>query len=739
MSLAHSIKSAVQGGVDTAGKAAQNVTLNAKQAQLNDFTSDHSKNRPIQTNFGVNVENTDTALKAGLRGPTLMEDVHAREKIHHFDHERIPERVVHARGAGAHGYFKLHTPVPEICHAEILNDTSISTPVFVRFSTVAGSRGSADSVRDVRGFAVRFYTQQGNWDIVGNNNPVFFIQESIKFPDIIHAVKPEPHNEIPQAQSAHDNLWDFVSLTPETMHHIMWHMSDRNIPRSFRMMEGFGVHSFICVNAEGERSFVKFHWKPKLGVHGLVWDEALKLAGQDPDFHRRDLWDTIEAKSYPEWELGIQVIPEAKEHDYDFDLLDSTKMIPEEEVPVKLIGTMVLNSNPSEFFTETEQIAFCTSHMVPGIEHSNDPLLHMRSFSYLDTQISRLGGINFNQIPINRPICPVFNTQRDGFMRVTIDKGPNYWPNRFGSPHPVPKSEGGYYNSPAPLPGGVKERVRGPKFAEHYSQATLFYNSMSDVEKMHIIEAFSFELGKCDEKAIQQKVVDHLNMVDNSLAKNVASAVDCVIPKPVTSNHGKRSEYLSMLGPHNVYTAVGRKVGIFVLDGFDYSLVVGLKAAFLAEGIIGLVVGPRKGLVSSSPTRDESGSTLDTDFTFETCRSTHFDCIAFIGGGGGESSSAYVDQMRKNGRLLHAAREAYMHKKTVCATGSAVEWLVRFALPGEESVTKVRDEMGHGVAAYQGIVLAASGFKDVPSLTVKLSKELAKHRAWERDVSSIAA
>lgn len=738
MSLTQEVEDTLQQLAESIGTAAQNVPLNAKQAQLNQFTRDCTKDRPIQTYFGVAVADTDTNLKAGVRGPTLVEDIHAREKIHHFDHERIPERAVHARGTGAHGYFKLHTPVPEISFAEVLNDTTLTTSTFVRFSTVAGSRGSADTVRDVRGFATRFYTQQGNWDIVGNNNPVFFIQEDIKFPDLIHAVKPEPHNEIPQAQSAHDNFWDFISLTPESMHHIMWHMSDRNIPRSFRMMQGFGVHTFICTNAKGERSFVKFHWKPKLGVHGLVWDEALKLGGQDPDFHRRDLYDAIEAGSYPEYELGIQVVPEANEDDFDFDLLDATKMIPEELVPVKYIGTMVLNGNPSEFFSEVEQVAFCTQHMIPGIDHSNDPLLQLRSFSYNDTQISRLGSINFSQIPINLPVCPVFNTQREGFMRATIDKGPNYWPNRFNTPHPVPAHKGGYVHQPAPVPGGVKERVRGPKFAEHYSQATLFWNSMSPVEKEHIVDAFSFELSKVDEKPIQQKVVDHLNMIDNELAGLVAKAVDFQPPKPVTTNHGKRSEYLSMVGPHNTYTAVGRKIGIFVQDGFDYGLVGGLKAAFLAEGVIAQVVGPRKGLVRSS-----GDHTLDTKFTYDTCRSTLFDSVLFVGSGAPKEDTAahdkYVDEMRRNGRLLHAAREAYMHKKTVGVTGSAVEWLVRYALPGEDSVRKVADDMGSGVAAYEGIVCAANGMTDAPSLVAKLNQEMAKHRAWARGVSAIAA
>ncbi|KAG8905370.1 hypothetical protein FRB99_009039 [Tulasnella sp. 403] len=726
MSLAQAFKDAIASGSQAVENSeyssplrpAMKATLNKKQSQLRDFTTDVSKDSGITTYFGVKQSDTDTALKAGLRGPTLLEDVHAREKIHHFDHERIPERVVHARGAGAHGYFKLHTPIPDVTYAPILNDTTIATPVFVRFSTVGGSRGSADTVRDVRGFATRFYTQQGNWDIVGNNNPVFFIQESIKFPDLIHAVKPEPNNEIPQAQSAHDNFWDFISLTPESMHMIMWHMSDRNIPRSFRMMQGFGVHSFVCVNERGERSFVKFHWKPKLGAHGLVWDEALKINGQDPDYHRRDLWDAIEAGSYPEWELGVQVVPESKEHDFDFDLLDSTKIIPEELVPVKYIGTMVLNSNPTEYFTETEQIAFCTQHMVPGIEHSNDPLLHLRSFSYLDTQTSRLGGINFSQIPINRPVCPVLNTQRDGYMRTTIDKGPNYWPNRFGTPHPVPVKDGGYYHSPAPIPAGVKERVRGPKFGDHYSQATLFWNSMSDVEQAHIVDALSFELGKCDDRGVQGRVVDRLNSIDNKLASLVAANLSLDAPKETRPNHGKRSEFLSMLGPHNTFTAVGRKVGIFVEDGFDSTIAEGLKTALTAAGVIPMIVGPRKGYVQSKSLK------LETQFTYETCRSTLFDSVFFVGGSG----EGYA-KLKRNARWLHAAREAYMHKKTVGASGLCVEWLAKYALPGEID-NLVESLKQDGVVANEGVVLSGNNLSDISSLINALTGEIAKHRAW---------
>ncbi|KAG8911670.1 hypothetical protein FRC00_006039 [Tulasnella sp. 408] len=744
MSLAESIKQTVMSGAEGVEKAAQKATTsNAKQAQLADFTLDYTKDRGIATHFGVLQSDTDTSLKAGVRGPTLIEDTHAREKITHFDHERIPERVVHARGAGAHGYFKLHTPIPEVTYAPVLNDTSLTTPTFVRFSTVGGSRGSADTVRDVRGFATRFYTQEGNWDVVGNNDPVFFIQESIKFPDLIHAVKPEPHNEIPQAQSAHDNFWDFISRTPESLHMIMWHLSDRNIPRSFRMMQGFGVHTFICVNAKGERSFVKFHWKPKLGIHSLVWDEALKISGQDPDFHRRDLWDAIEAKAYPEWELGVQVVPEANEHDFDFDLLDATKIIPEELVPIKYIGKMVLDRNPDEYFSETEQVAFCTQHMVPGIEHSNDPLLHLRSFSYQDTQSSRLGSINWNLIPINRPVCPVFNNHRDGFMQMQINKGPNYWPNRFGTPHPVPAKHGGQALSPQPLPAGVKERVRGPKFSEHYSQATLFWNSMTDVEKEHIVDAFSFELGKCEDKGVIELTLEQINFVsvdppafllriDNKLACRVAANLHVPPPKEVHGNHGKRTKFLSQVdreNPNNTFTAEGRKLGLFVHDGFDFGVASGIKAAFTGMGIIVAVVGPRKDKIKSHT----DGAFLEAQFTFETCRSTLFDAVFFVGGSGAE-----YDKLKRQGRWLYAAREAFMHFKTVGASGSAVEWLAKYALPGEidHLVGKLKED---GVAVEQGVVVAGSQLKEVPALVKCLSEEIAKHRAWGRDVSAIAA
>ncbi|MFD0856121.1 catalase, partial [Actinomadura adrarensis] len=409
-----------------------------KQRQLDEFRVDPT-DKQLTTDQGIVVDDTDNSVTVGDRGPTLMEDFHMREKITHFDHERIPERVVHARGAGAYGEFRVYdSSLSEFTAAEFLTDPSLVTPVFVRFSTVAGSRGSADTVRDVRGFATKFYTRQGNFDLVGNNIPVFFIQDGIKFPDFVHAVKPEPHNEIPQAQSAHDTFWDFVQLQPEIMHMVMWVMSDRALPRSYAMMQGFGVHTFRFVNARGRATFVKFHWKPKLGTHSLDWDETQKIAGKDPDFNRRDLWDSIEAGVFPEYELGVQLVPEADEHKFDFDLLDPTKIIPEEEVPVRPVGKLVLNRNPQNFFAETEQVAFHLGNIVPGIDFTNDPLLQARLFSYLDTQLIRLGGPNFPQIPVNRPVAPMTNHHRDGYHQMYIHESrASYHPNTTGGGCPV--------------------------------------------------------------------------------------------------------------------------------------------------------------------------------------------------------------------------------------------------------------------------------------------------------------
>ena len=485
----------------------------------------------LTTNQGVPVSDNQNSLKAGLRGPTLLEDFMLREKITHFDHERIPERVVHARGSAAHGYFEAYEPLTNLTRAAPFQAAGKITPVFVRFSTVAGERGSTDTARDVRGFAVKFYTDEGNWDLVGNNIPVFFIQDAMKFPDLVHAVKPEPHNGMPQAASAHDTFWDFASLMPETTHMLMWVMSDRGIPRSLRMMQGFGVHTFRLVNAKGASRFVKFHWKPKLGTHSLVWDEAVKISGADSDFHRRDLWDAIEAGEYPEWELGLQVFTEAQAENFSFDVLDATKLIPEELVPVTPVGRMVLNRNPDNFFAETEQVAFCTAHVVPGIDFSNDPLLAGRIHSYIDTQITRLGGVNFHEIPINAPLASVHNNQRDGLHRQAIPRGRvAYEPNSLGGGCPFQAGTAGFVSFPQPTEG---EKLRGKpeKFAEHYAQASLFYESQTEVEKAHIVGGFRFELSKVTVPAIRERMVASLVNVSAELAAEVAAGLGMTVPK----------------------------------------------------------------------------------------------------------------------------------------------------------------------------------------------------------------
>src|SRR5690349_6350532 len=493
---------------------------------------ENGQNEFMTTDHGVKINDDQNSLKAGDRGATLLEDFILREKITHFDHERIPERVVHARGSAAHGVFKVYEPLAHLTKAHFLNNTAHETPVFVRFSTVAGSRGSSDLARDVRGFAVKFYTEEGNFDLVGNNMPVFFIQDAIKFPDLVHAVKPEPHNEIPQAASAHDTFWDFISLMPESMHMVMWVMSDRAIPRSLRMMEGFGVHTFRFINAKGKGRFVKFHWKPLLGVHAVLWDEAQKISGKDPDFHRRDLWEAIENGDYPEWELGVQIVEEKDEMSFDFDLLDPTKIIPEEIVPVRRIGKLTLNRNPDNCFAETEQVAVHTAHVVPGIDFTNDPLLQGRLFSYLATQLIRLGGPNFHEIPINRPVAPLHNNQRDGYMRQTVNRGQvSYEPNslRGGCPFQAGMDMSGF-TSYAERISAQKVRERSPSFFDHFSQATLFYNSQTEVEQEHIVRALRFELGKLETPPIRERMLFLLAQVDKNLASRVAEGLGLQVP-----------------------------------------------------------------------------------------------------------------------------------------------------------------------------------------------------------------
>ena len=609
----------------------------------------YDKDQFLTTNHGLRINDNQNSLKSGERGGTLIEDFILREKIHHFDHERIPERIVHARGSAAHGFFELYKPVGKYTKARLFNETGVKTPVFVRFSTVAGSRGSTDLARDVRGFAVKFYTQEGNYDIVGNNIPVFFIQDAIKFPDLVHAVKPEPHNEMPQAASAHDTFWDFISLMPESMHMIMWVMSDRALPRSLRMMEGFGVHTFRFINAEGASHFVKFHWKPLLGVHSVAWDEAQKISGKNSDFHRQDLWEAIESGAFPEWELGVQIVAEQDEHKFEFDLLDATKIIPEELVPVQRIGKMTLNKNPDNFFAETEQVAFNPGHLIPGIDISNDPLLQGRLFSYSDTQLSRLGSHNFQEIPINRPVCPVHNNQRDGHMRQTINTGRvSYEPNTLGGgcPFQAKASEGGFTSFPERI-DSHKIRIRSKSFLDHFSQAKLFFNSQSDAEKNHLIDALCFELGKVETAAIRERMVKLLSYVDMKLAAPVAVYLGITIPKdpggllngsfpadadPATyqpvmvKSSIEKSEALSMANTVK-NTIDTRRIAILVADGVDDNSLQGMKNALEAEGGMVDLIAPKLGAVSS-----ESDTEFAITKSFLTTASVLYDAVYIPGG-----------------------------------------------------------------------------------------------------------
>ncbi|MBO4224396.1 catalase [Bradyrhizobium neotropicale] len=555
----------------------------------------------LTTQQGVPVADDQNSLKIGARGPTLMDDFHFREKIFHFDHERIPERVVHARGFGAHGFFETYESLADLTKADIFQRAGERTPAFVRFSTVAGNKGSSDLARDVRGFAVKLYTKEGNWDIVGNNIPVFFIQDAIKFPDIIHAAKQEPDRGFPQAQTAHDNFWDFISLMPESIHMALWIMSDRTIPRSFRFMEGFGVHTFRLVNDKGNSTFVKFHWKPRLGMQSVVWNEAVKLNGADPDFHRRDLWDAIQSGNYPEWELGLQLFDDKFANEFEFDVLDPTKVIPEERIPVRRVGRLVLDRTVDNFFAETEQVAFHTGNLVPGIDFTNDPLLQGRNFSYLDTQLKRLGGPNFAHLPINAPKCPFHTLQQDGHMTFYNPAGranyePNSWGSIAGGPREAP--ERGFHSFPS-SEAGEKLRARGELFADHYSQARQFYISQTEVEQTHIRDAFAFELSKVETAAIRSRMVSHLMNVDMNLARGVAVGLGIELPmaaqpaRPVIQDL-LPSPALSIVqnGPEDFK---GRKLGILVSDGADAGLLDALASAANSRGALTEVVAPAVG------------------------------------------------------------------------------------------------------------------------------------------------
>ncbi|KAI0395303.1 catalase-domain-containing protein [Xylariaceae sp. FL0594] len=713
----------------------------AKIAQLASVTQDVSRDDRITTDFGTKQPTADEWLRVTSNdkiGPMLLEDSYARERIHRFDHERIPERVVHARGAGAFGRFKLYESAEDVTFAPVLTDTSRETPVFVRFSTVQGSRGSADTVRDVRGFAVKFYTQEGNWDIVGNNIPVFFIQDSIKFPDVVHAVKPEPHNEVPQAQTAHNNFWDFVYLHEEATHMFMWAMSDRAIPRSYRMMQGFGVNTFTLINKNGERSFVKFIFTPELGVHSFVWDEALKLAGQDPDFHRKDLWEAIENGAFPKWKFGIQVIPESKEHDFEFDILDATKVWPEDLIPVRYIGELELNRNVDEYFPQTEQVAFCTAHMVPGIGHSDDPLLQGRSFSYFDTQLSRLG-VNWQELPINKPVCPVMNFNRDGQGRHTITKGTvNYWPNRFGVRPPAALEEGAYREPPQPVEG-IKARTKSAKFREHYNQAQMFYNSLSAPEKRHVAEAFAFELDHCDDPIVYKRMSQRLADIDLELAQTVAELVGGEKPTQATrQNHGKKSIHLSQTEfPPSKPTIASRRVAIIIADGFDKVAFDGVTTMVKASSALPWIIAPRRGEIFPAGVEKKEGNGVSADHHLEGMRSTMFDAI-FVPGG-----AESIKTLQKSGRAIHWIREAFGHLKPIGATGEGVELLARaIALP--ELKLSINDE---AVESY-GVVTMNKVSPDSLKGAVTIAKEgadflskfwyqISQHRNWARELDGL--
>ncbi|HEY9773889.1 MAG TPA: catalase [Planktothrix sp.] len=582
----------------------------------------------MTTSLGCPMADDQNSLKGGEHGPTLLEDFVIRDKIFHFDHERIPERVVHARGYGAHGYFETYKSLSDITKADLFQRPGEKTPLFVRFSTVAGNKGSADLARDVRGFAVKFYTKQGNWDLVGNNIPVFFIQDGIKFPDLIHAAKAEPNSDFPQAQTAHDNFWDFISLTPESMNMVMWIMSDRAIPRSFRFMEGFGVHTFRFVNAQGKTTYVKFLWKPKQGLQSVLWNEAVKINGADPDFHRRDLWNAINEGHYPEWELCVQTFDEDFAKKFDFDVLDDTKLIPEEVLPARPIGKMVLNKTVDNFFEETEQAAFCTSNVVSGIDFTNDPMLQLRNFSYLDTQLKRLGSPNFTQLPINAPKCPVFNFEQDGHMAMMNPKGRvNYEPNSWGGPRENPAV--GFQSAKVPVEGD-KLRVRPASFADHYSQARQFYISQTPVEQGHISDALIFELSKVEKLSIRERMVANLENIDKGLAQRVADGLGIkTMPAPSPEAKPTRQDLppspeLSILknGPKSFKD---RKLGILVSDGVDAKLFAAVKGAAMAEGADVAVIAPKIGGVD-----DNAGGHIPADFKINGGPSVLFDAVAIL-------------------------------------------------------------------------------------------------------------
>lgn len=696
-------------------------STNAKIDQINSFVTDNTNQR-LTTNDGVPIYDNNNTLKAGNRGPSLQQDHIYFDKLMHFDRERIPERVVHARGSGAHGIFEMNADISQYTSADFLQKGK-KTPVFVRFSTVAGFKGSTDLARDVRGFSVKFYTEEGNFDLVGNNIPVFFIQDAMNFPDLVHAVKPEPHNEMPQAASAHDTFWDFISLMPESAHMIMWAMSDRAIPRSLRMMEGFGVHTFKLVNKEGKGTFVKFHWKPKLGVHGVAWQEAQKISGYNSDFHRQDLWEAIDKGNFPQWDLGVQLIPEEDEEKYSFDLLDATKLVPEELVPVQIVGTMTLNRNPENFFAETEQAAFDPGRLVPGIDFSNDPLLQGRIFSYMDTQNYRLGGPNFHELPINRSINQKTNNQKDGFARQDILKGDvSYFPNSkaSGCPyHAMLKGETGFQSHQEPL-NGKKVRERSSSFADHFSQARLFFKSQAPHEQQHIINALSFELSKVNDPKIRERQVAILNQIDGELAQKVGSNLNITPPKvldeltlkfarqnhpdyPITPKNTEveQSEALSMVVKKGEGTIETRKVAFLLEKGSSKKSVDALKKALEAEGAEAVLIAPHVGTFTFS-----EGDTEAIQHTYDTDASVCYDAVY--------TPSGAEKALAKNPDYFAFLNEAYRHCKAL-AFADGTE-----ALVAQSFIEKDK-----------GIILE----KETKDWTQAMIDVMKQHRVWEREES----
>ncbi|MBN6539202.1 catalase HPII [Acinetobacter pittii] len=695
-------KTSEMAGTDAVNKA--NTTQKTEQL---DSVRDDATNEALTTNQGVKIADNQNSLRAGIRGSTLLEDFILREKITHFDHERIPERIVHARGVGAHGYFQAYEGNERLTKAGFLTDPTIQTPIFVRFSTVQGPRGSADTVRDIRGFAIKFYTQEGNFDLVGNNAPVFFVQDGIKFPDFVHAVKPEPDTEIPTGATAHDTFWDFVSLVPESAHAVIWAMSDRAIPRNLRSIQGFGVHTFRLINAEGKSHFVKFHWTPKQGLSALVWDEAQKLAGKDPDFHRRDLYEAIENGVYPEWELGVQIVEEEDEMNFDFDLLDPTKIIPEELVPVTPIGRFVLNRNVDNFFAETEQVAFCPGHIVPGIDFTNDPLLQARLFSYTDTQLSRLGGPNFHQIPINKPVCPFHNNQRDGIHQHTIHKGqasyqPNSIDNDWPAETPPAASNGGFESYPEQI-SGHKLRQRSETFSDHFSQPRLYYKSLAPHEQKHVVDAYTFELSKVQRKHIRERQVQQiLANIDLDLAREVGANLGIEVPD-LTLDYKKtaveKSAKLSFLAfpPQDIQ---GRKVAVLIHNLVKSDSLEAMKNWAIKEGVTLHLLAP-----SLAPVKDHQDSIITADGMQMAEPSIAYDAVIIPDGDN-------LNAVMQDGVTRHYLLEAYKHLKPIAFLGNKSDLLEPLGLVPDEG-TLVGDEFQPIAEKFKSLIMA--------------------HRVWSRE------